>query len=352
MKQRLLFAGVAVLGILLLAEGAMQVLALAVPGAFKVGGLPPEEGYTMAADDRLVFRMVPGALGSGPEHEESSQDSNGEPQAWPKPKGSYRIMYFGDSSVFGAGLPGEHAFPRLSDRMLNASGERQVDTVNAATPGHSSTQSRLLFEDNFHRIGADALVVASLWSDIIVRPWTDAEMLRHLASEGYRFESGLRRSLRVSALFRFIEVKFEDAKGIPKDRIVALRSIINDNIDYTDEGEPRVSPAQHSSNLRAMAIRARELGADVFFVILHCDPEHLPWPAARLRAYRQNYYDLATELGAPLIDAAKIYGAEGAPASDFFTDGLHPNARGHRLIAEALVRAVRGAPGYLRSGRF
>jgi len=341
--------GLAVLTVLLvlgLAEGCLQIARWLRPDAFRIDANVSAD-YTMPTDPRLLFRMPSGtSTNAGVETRINTMGWRGDEPAIEKPPGVYRLMLFGDSSTFGFGVEEEEGLGPLTGAKLAATGSRVVEVLNAAVPGYSSTQCRILFEDNAERFGVDAIVLAPLWSDIIVRPWTDADLLRKFSSEGYRFESRMRKNLRRSAGFCLAETLHARVRGLPEDRMIAFHSVVNGDVQPTADGTPRVPVEQHRDNIRSMCAQASAGGMDVVLLLLHSDPTLFQWPPKRLTAYRKNYEDAAAEFGCPLVDVSAVFPTDPEPLSALFIDGIHPTAEGHALIAAELFEALREAPGF------
>jgi lysophospholipase L1-like esterase len=58
-----------------------------------------------------------------------------------------------------------------------------------------------------------------------------------------------------------------------------------------------------------------------------------------VKDYAQAMRDVAEKTGVELVDVYRAF--EKAPATrDYFPDGLHPDARGHRLIAKLLTERL------------
>ncbi|CAN5510630.1 SGNH/GDSL hydrolase family protein [soil metagenome] len=103
----------------------------------------------------------------------------------------------------------------------------------------------------------------------------------------------------------------------------------------------------YGEHLVGLVRRAAESGATV---VLHVPTpvvgEQRTGPRASLPRYAQLARDVAAAEGAILVDHdAAFLGAAGPGATDLMDDDLHPNARGHELIASAMLEAMRRAPG-------
>jgi lysophospholipase L1-like esterase len=114
---------------------------------------------------------------------------------------------------------------------------------------------------------------------------------------------------------------------------------------------PRVGREQFQATLGTIVDRLREAGITV--VLMTCPPMTERYGGMHLEPYRkhginflvkdyaQTMRDVAAEKGVELIDVYRSF--EQNPSTlDYFPDGLHPDARGHRVIADLLVRRLTG----------
>ena len=112
---------------------------------------------------------------------------------------------------------------------------------------------------------------------------------------------------------------------------------------------PRVSRDEFKATLAKVVDRLRAEGITV--VLMTCPPMTERYWGVHLEAYRKNgvnflvkdyaqtMRDVAAEKGVELIDVYRSFRQN--PASpDYFPDGLHPDARGHRVIADLLVERL------------
>jgi acyl-CoA thioesterase-1 len=88
------------------------------------------------------------------------------------------------------------------------------------------------------------------------------------------------------------------------------------------------------SNLRSMATRARQEGARVVLADVRMPRE----PGQDHSGYSGVFSRVARDLGVPLL-AFPLDEVAADPAL-VLTDGVHPNARGHRRLAEAALPAL------------
>lgn len=346
-RKKLLFATLTVGLVFGFTEVGMQIARMAQPSAFRLdAGIA--DAYTMPADPYMLFSMTQGTFEmKGVSVRINSLGWRGPEPSVDKDAGTYRVMFFGDSTVFGDGVREELSFASLTGRVLTEQEHREIEVVNAAVPGYSSTQCRIVFSDHVDRFGADAVVLAPKWSDIIVRPWTDADLLRRFSSGGYQFDGWLRRGMRHSAAFSWLEARYEGSRGLPDDRMVAFFSVVNTEVDSLATGDCRVSVAQHRKNLRSMCKHATAQGMDVVLVLLHCDTGMFVWPETRLNGFRRNYEEAARDFDIPLVDVPRLFPDDPEALADLFIDGIHPTAEGHEIIAAEVVEAIRRSPRFV-----
>ena len=126
--------------------------------------------------------------------------------------------------------------------------------------------------------------------------------------------------------------------------------------------EPRISPAQYEANLRAMIGELRQRRIAVILMTtnhfrwtprlleLYGKPPYNPndpgsFTDTTLRKYNDVIRKVAREENVRLVDVFALYDryekAMGKPVDTLLLDGMHPNDRGHELVAELLLPAIR-----------
>jgi len=112
---------------------------------------------------------------------------------------------------------------------------------------------------------------------------------------------------------------------------------------------PRVSRDEFKATLVKIVDRIR--AAKITVVLMTCPPmterywgmKLEPYPKNGInflvKDYAQAMRDVAREKGVELIDVYRAFEQE-PKRLDFFPDGLHPDARGHRVIADLLVERL------------
>lgn len=123
--------------------------------------------------------------------------------------------------------------------------------------------------------------------------------------------------------------------------------------------EPRVSIAQYEANLRSIIVMAREREAKVILMTtnplrwtsrlkeLYGKPPYDPKSADGfdtpvLAKYNERIRSLAMEFGTGLVDVHAAFAAQpGHSVDDLLLDGMHPNDKGHQIVADLLMTAIR-----------
>jgi lysophospholipase L1-like esterase len=117
---------------------------------------------------------------------------------------------------------------------------------------------------------------------------------------------------------------------------------------------PRVGRDEFKAALGKVVDRLRAEG--ILVVLLTCPPMTDRYWGMHLDAYQkhginflvkdyaQTMRDVAAEKGVELIDVYRSF-QQDPSTRDYFPDGLHPDARGHRVIANLLVRRLTGIIG-------
>ena len=123
----------------------------------------------------------------------------------------------------------------------------------------------------------------------------------------------------------------------------------NDAYWYPDKAEPYMTIDQYEANLRELVTRVRAAGSVPVLVTSPPMTFALEKITAMSPAYHQNgitfeiqryvhrIRHVARQMDVPLVDVYAAYGelaVAGKNIDEYFTDGCHPNAAGHEMIAE------------------
>ena len=264
--------------------------------------------------------------------------------------GVVRIAVLGDSSTFGWGV--EH-FESYAERLATALAARwsvdrsHIEIVNLGVPGYSSFQGRILLERVALGLAPDAIVWSYLSNDgAVTGEGDEATYAKRLGATG-----ALLAALHRSRAFETLEAWIAAARArlrpnaAPNPYDAAQRNIASYRIS--------------ADNVRSAVELARAAGVPLV-LLGQCTRGE---PAAVMAA-------VANETGAPHLDATALLDASlDAMTTDerfaalretqrerygsaelerhprwlaFLPDACHPNAFGHRLVADALADVLAG----------
>lgn len=243
------------------------------------------------------------------------------PELSAKADGARRMLFLGDSTVFGVLVPDGETFADRAGAKLR-SVDPALEVLNGGVPGYSTWQALRALEARLLDLEPDLVVVGALWSDTQGAGTPDA----------LRFpRSPFPWLAKVNAYYFTREwVNHLRYGGRPQEVTFGL----------APAGETRRVPLpDYAANLRAIASTVRAAGGDVAFLVLPCikDPA-----GAGVGDHRDDYRAAmraaAAELGAPLVDTPPLF--VGTRPADMFADEVHPTSAGHAVIADALVTTL------------
>lgn len=296
------------------------------------------ESY-MFPDEKLLWKMLSGDyIENGVKVHINSIGMRGPELSPQKPEGTYRLLFLGDSSVYGDGVPEQNAFPFDVGKILQKSWGRPVEIANGSLPGYSSTQSRILFEMYVDRINPDAVVIATIWSDYIGRQLTDKELYEKFSTLGFRFSDSSRKFFRASSFFQLLEVWVESKKPFPESHIIDWNSVIRGNHGLN---KPRVSMEDHVKNMVSICKQCFARDIDPYLLILPYNQDMMGQVPSIIKGYRENFSTVGRQFGIVPVDMPSFF-SKYSPSRDpeFFIDGLHPSSRGHHIIAEKIAEKI------------
>jgi lysophospholipase L1-like esterase len=241
-----------------------------------------------------------------------------------KPAGTQRILYIGDSTVYGFGVPDDEAFWSLATRAIAQRDPAQVALpLVAAAPGYSSYQSRVLV-DRFAPYAPD-------WAVLYVGAHNDERRRGYYEDAEIPARAARRRAawhdVRVLRAVEFLVDRLGRWWSKQSEDPVAFR---------------RVPPAAFEANLRAMIASLRAAGAKPLILV----PPFAATLVERYPAvpvYQEILERVAREATVPSVALQPIF-AQHDPKDVYLPDDdFHPSPLGHRLIAGAIADAI--APG-------
>ena len=307
----LVFRVAAILLSLLLLEGALRVLGL--PAAD--GCWAPKESYWVP-DDALGFAYRPGAHVAG-----GVVNAIGlrGPVPTAAPAERPRILFLGDSSAYGFGVPDEQAFWRLASDAVGA------EPIVAAAPGYSSYHSRVLLERLLPQQPVWVVFYVGAYNDHRRRVYyPDAAIPERMARRTRGWHQ-----VRTLAAGELVVDKF--ARWLRRQSSDPLATV-------------RVAPADFEANLRAMLASTREAGARSLVLIPPFSEQQRARRAELIPLYEEILRRVAAEAADRVVELGPVF-AGPSDAALFQADGIHPSAAGQARIAAAIEREIRATGG-------
>lgn len=247
-----------------------------------------------------------------------------------KAAGVKRVIFVGDSSVFGVLLDWPDTFSARFER-LRESATPGVDwqVANCACPGHTTEQSRRKLERDCLAFEPDYVVIANQFSDATFERTSDLERF------GLAREVGLTRVAERAAAYRLVRNTWLRARG-PE----SLVPHVIPQMGTVQHGKVRRVPVvDYDANLRRMIASVRQAGA-VPVLLLLASQEDLEVGAYMPSAeYREAMRRIAAEEGVILADASVRFAAL-PPLDGLFMDKVHPGKVGASLLALLLNETV------------
>jgi hypothetical protein len=307
LMRRLIFAVVAVVGALLLLEGAARLIIYT-----GVQVLLPKEVVQWISTQQVVFDP---ALGWRPasgfteiEGSDFLRQSTTQMAAQRRP-GERRGFAFGDSQTRGAGIPENQAWPGMAERKLREDGS-EFRVINMGSIGYRSAQVLRLVEAYVLPLDPDFLVVDCMVNDSVQLP------------RNYQDGSAwMRGALFESRLYRLLWLGVTTAQGKNTGPMGSLR------IEQPTEPGQMKGPGNH----QALIELAHTAGIPILFV----DYPFLGNPIRSLAPAS------ALPPGAIVVQATEALNQSGYAPEALFLENNHLSLLGSRIVGDVVAEAVR-----------
>jgi lysophospholipase L1-like esterase len=234
---------------------------------------------------------------------------------------TYRVLFIGDSTVFGLGVPLDNTFAHLATSQLGALAPgRRSEYLIGAIPGSTSFQSRVLLA-RLLPYRPDLVV-------FYVGARNDPDRARYFRDSAWP-ERHARRQAAWHDVRTLRALEFM-ADAAWKKWLRRLRP---------RTWQARVPPDEFEANMKAMLEATRRAGVPAV-VLLPPYSESLAAHQKIIPYYQDILREAAVSYGAPHPELQRIFALHEESAV-YFEDGIHPSAKGHQLIADEIVRVVR-----------
>jgi len=243
----------------------------------------------------------------------------------PKPTGIRRFITIGDQTIYGFGVDYDEVFSSVAQSKLG----NNVEAINAAVPGYSSSQAGNLMKIRGLHTEPDLFVIANIGSDNTFDSFVDKDLLQIYTNKN---EKNCQKALE--------EVQQSHEK------IILHRKDGWQVGSRHHDGRRRVEINNYAQNLEFLVQMAKENNAEVIFVMVANEddvtgggPNANDGPKA-WTPYRNVMKDTANRHGAQLINVPELFRNSGKSKEELFMDPIHPTSTGHRIMGEALALAL------------
>ena len=238
-----------------------------------------------------------------------------------KPAETRRILYVGDSTAFGFGVPDDAAFWSLATREVGAQHPEQIwEPIVAAAPGYSSYQSRVLIDRMLPYAPDWVVFYVGAHNDERRRSYyEDAEIPARAARRHAAWHQ-----IRTLQAGEFLIDRFSRWLGKRLHRSTWFR---------------RVPPDTFEENMTAMIAKVRAAGAQPLILVPPIsDSLAIRYPGTPV--YHDILRRVALEQKVPSVELQPIFAEHEASEVYRTGDDVHPSPAGQRLIARAIARAI------------
>jgi lysophospholipase L1-like esterase len=284
-------------------------------------GIIPATHFLFSRDPYLFWRLkyIPGEIF----HQVTPNGFRGKEPGREKTGNTYRIFCIGDSCTFGMGVKYYEAYPFVLEELLNgAGGTRKFEVVNAGVPGYSSFQAARHLERDILQYKPDLVIASFGWNDTMLKDcFTDKEQ-KSPASELAAADLFFRQF----KTYLFIE-------RIERTLVSAINGVFA-QAGAVAENPVRVPKADFRDNLA----RICELGGRNGFKVIFFNQ---PARNAKPHEYSDTIKLFCSMSGVDFVNMADVFYASAIPGAELFNDFNHESPRGHRLIAETLLRLLK-----------
>jgi hypothetical protein len=237
-----------------------------------------------------------------------------------KPAGTFRIVHIGSSVALGSGVNVEETYQSLVEEMLNNSSDGSVyksyEILNFAVPAYGPIEKLMLFEDKSLKYTPDLLLFGGELTD------------------GKRATDKI-----VSAVREGKPLPYEYLTGLAKQAGVTRT---------TFEDMAKVRMEAHSQEILSwvygrLVATCREKGIEPVWVYVSI-PEDEVLDPQEIEARADELVRLARGAGMTTIDMRRLFRDTPMERVRVREDDHHPNALGHRMIADRLYKELTGNP--------
>ena len=299
----------------------------------------PDRGWALRPGSTDLWGGVPITI--------NAEGLRGPSRGHPKPPGTYRVLFLGDSVTFGYRIArDEETFPAVVERRLAERWQAPVEAINAGVGGYSPWQERLFLADEGLRYEPDLVVLGFVLNDV-------TEKLRLVrfggTDEGHQLASMtltlFDRLANASSIVYFLrELQARRLFGGDVQRGARDREVFEVETLVRDPYDPEIQAAWTLTldNLGGLVDLCARHDLPLLLVVFPFtfqfeDPAALGVPQSIL-------LDFARTRQVPSVDLlprlGQMLNRDGRVPTDYFFDVDHPTPAGSRVIAEIITQTI------------
>jgi hypothetical protein len=290
----------------------------------------------------LPNAKIPFANTSGVDAAVNSLGFRGPETTWDKPPGRHRLVSVGDSSTFGALVDDNETYTaRIAARLTS---KDDWEAVNCGIPGTNILQQRLLFELKLRRLRADIVMVY-----VVPNVREDLDALRGIYEKfGPGYEKPARKWQRLLHRLPVYRLLLHAIKGTVSQDVKSQVEMIYR--EHRDAAQTSYFADGFEADLRKLRARILESEAKPLW-IWHINRENVDAFAESgigeemlkrnpfrndLHVFYGRLAQFVAQNGDPFVNPYPPAVAARRNGERIFADEIHPNPRGHEIIAKAV----------------
>jgi hypothetical protein len=320
----------------------------------------PRGLYVATDDEKLPYLLRPGmdTEARGVPVVTNEHGMRGPTVSEKPAPGTHRVLVLGDSVAFGFRLDQDDTFPRLLESELRERTGQPFEVLNAGVEGYNTENELALLERSGIAFEPETVVVAFNLNDYDYGPVMGPMGVMTLDRSQRVSSWSLANLSEFYLLLRWLgALGWQRAFGpeppppppadpnSPFDAFDRYVSALRKQY-YAKPNDERWATMVES--LRAMGALAREKGVRLLVAILP-DGDQVGVASPDLTP-QAKLAEICAQEKLECLDLRPAF-ADAAGEGPLFLDIMHPNARGHRLITEALADALTAAPAQGEAAR-
>lgn len=238
-----------------------------------------------------------------------------------KPQGQYRVMVLGDSSAFGFGVAGEETFGAVLSRDLRKKyPHRDVRFINGAVSGYTTYQAATFMKERGWKFSPDLIIIS--FNDDPQMEWKQDVQRAPPAILTPIFKLLYKSNiyLTLKKIILNARVKVNPKFAMSPDRANEIS---------------RVTADQLRKNLKYILEEAKKRGTQVIIISM---PLQSYGDGETIKSYRRVMKKSAQDRGFLFLDL--LNGWKDHSHEEVLIDVMHPNKKGHELIARDLFELI------------